>query len=115
MHCPSQRMGGILEPDERKKPMLPGWEHLVITLEAKIEPYEDLLRARWPDVSFAPYAPEALIPQLDERGREGWELVSVQPVMMGKHGDIAIDSYQTMQKPWTYRYLCVFKRPLLDQ
>ena len=95
--------------------MLPGWEHLVVTLEAKVEPYENILRARWPEVSFARYAPEALMPQLDERGREGWELVSLQPVMMGKHGDIALDGSQTMQGPWTYRYLCVFKRPLLEE
>lgn len=55
--------------------MLPRWEHFVVALEARTEPYEHVLRERWPEVSFPRYAPEALMPQLDERGREGWELV----------------------------------------
>ena len=34
---------------------------------------------------------QALTPQLDEYGQQGWELVSIQPVIVGEDGDILIE------------------------
>jgi hypothetical protein len=52
-----------------------------------------------------------LIPELNEIGKLGWELVSLQPVIMGENGDIQVigDPYLGGSK-WTRRYLCTFKR-----
>ncbi|MFN8466331.1 MAG: DUF4177 domain-containing protein [Caldilineaceae bacterium] len=49
------------------------------------------------------YTSEALIPQLNYYGRQGWELVSLQPVQIGKDGEVRATS-------GTNSYLAVFKR-----
>jgi hypothetical protein len=64
--------------------MMEHWEHLVVTLEADAKKAEEFLRSKWPGGRFSPYAPESLIPQLDDLGRQGWELASAQPVTLGK-------------------------------
>ncbi len=52
------------------------------------------------------------MPQLDYYGRQGWELVSIQPVIVGKNRDILItDRTDNHSGRWTYTYLCVFKKP----
>ena len=52
-----------------------------------------------------------MMPRLDAYGKDGWELVHMQPVVVGKNADVlAIDSGRGMAS-WTSSYFCVFKRP----
>lgn len=51
------------------------------------------------------YIPQAMIPHLNNRGQEGWELVHMQPVSIGANHDIAVGGYG-----WSNAYFCAFKR-----
>lgn len=54
------------------------------------------------------YSPQALIPDLDALGAQGWELVHMEPVVVGDNHDVLmLDTMRT----WTNSYFCVFKRP----
>ena len=51
-------------------------------------------------------------PERFQYGQQGWELVSIQPVIVGGNGDILItDRTQGYNGRWTSTYLCTFKRP----
>lgn len=95
------------------EPINDAWEHMIVTLLADATQQREYLQQRWPGQQFPPYSPQALIPQLDAIGREGWELVSIQPVIMGNNGDLAILGDPPVgHSRWTYQYLCTFKRRL---
>jgi hypothetical protein len=83
------------------------WEHLIVLLEANAEKQQTYLEQKWPGRQFPPYTPQALIPRLDYYGDQGWELVAMQPVIMGDNGDILIT---TDFRHWSNQYLCTFKR-----
>jgi hypothetical protein len=88
------------------------WEHLVLYLEADAEKQAAFLQKRWPGHQFPMYAAQSLMPKLDQYGDQGWELVSIQPVIVGDNGDILItDRRDAWSGSWTFTYLCVFKRP----
>jgi len=88
------------------------WEHLVVTMFADAKAQEEFLRRTWPGEKFGPWSPQALIPLLDRFGDEGWELVSLVPVFMGKKGDMLVTAEGPVgvQRIWTNQYLCAFKR-----
>jgi hypothetical protein len=47
-----------------------------------------------------------MIPQLNKLGKEGWELVHMEPVpRVGGKEDVQFDQYS-----WSNTYFCVFKR-----
>jgi hypothetical protein len=85
------------------------WEHLIVYLEADAQQQEPFLQQTWPGECFPKFAAQALIPPLDYSGQQGWELVSIQPVVVGDKGDILINDGRS--GAWTSTYLCVFKRP----
>ncbi len=89
------------------------WEYLTLLMTSEVEPESAAaLRRRFPeDKRFAKFTPAALIPQLDEWGEEGWELMSAQPVRTGDNEDIYISASSGMQMLFTHTYLCIFKRP----
>ncbi len=88
------------------------WEHLVVYLEADARQHAAFLQQMWPGERFPKYAAQSLMPQLDYYGQQGWELVSIQPVIEGSNGDILItDRTEGLAGRWTNTYLCVFKRP----
>jgi hypothetical protein len=88
------------------------WEHLIAYLEADAQKQRTFLQQRWPGKQFPVSAAEALMPLLDGYGQEGWELVSMQPVIVGENGDILInDRRDGWTGRWTSTYLCAFKRP----
>jgi hypothetical protein len=51
------------------------------------------------------YAVQAILPRLNELGTQGWELVNMEPVVVGVNGDI-----NPGRELWTNVYLCAFKR-----
>ncbi len=63
------------------------------------------------------YAPQSLMPQFDQLGAAGWELIHIDPVVPGSNSDIQVPGSQFTYKGtgggggWTRTYFCVFKRP----
>lgn len=91
------------------------WEYLttVLTADAETAEARDYLQGRYSGRSFPKYAPESLIPELNRLGNEGWELVSLEPVFVGKNGDLMMPTGQQLGPGTTYytrQYLGVFKR-----
>lgn len=84
------------------------WEHLIVLLEADAQKQQAYLQQHWPGRQFPMYTPEALIPRLDAYGNQGWELIAIQPVIMGRNGDMQVVG--NAGNPWTNKYLCTFKR-----
>lgn len=87
------------------------WEYLPTFIEANAQDKEvkEYLKRRMPDVKRPPrYAPESMMPQLNELGEQGWELVHMEPVArVGKKGDVLFES---IGRQWSNVYFCVFKR-----
>ena len=86
------------------------WEYLTETIHAHIdnEGARELLEGKWPGFKPAECAPQTMMPHLNARGKEGWELVHMQPVAgNGKKSDIYFNG---MDYVWSNAYFCVFKR-----
>lgn len=86
------------------------WEYLTLFVEADSKREEDFLLQHWDwKEGIPPYAPQAMMPQLDSLGAQGWELVHMQPVGIGSKEDVLVfDS--SGGRTWTSKYFCVFKR-----
>jgi hypothetical protein len=88
------------------------WQYLSVFVEAEAEPVMDYLEQikSWKN-GVPRNTPEAMMPRLDAYGQDGWELVHMQPVVVGRNADIlAADSGRGVAS-WTSSYFCVFKRP----
>lgn len=87
------------------------WEYYTLFLKADARREEEFLNniASWKD-GMPLYTPESLIPGLNTLGAEGWELVHMEPVFVGKKGDVLMED-SASSKRWTSQYFCVFKRP----
>lgn len=91
------------------------WEYLteIVHADVEAEGVREYLKQRWPQWDPPRYTPEALLPWLNRRGAEGWELVQLQPVLVKPGGDI---EFRTGESGWfapnTNAYLCAFKRRL---
>lgn len=82
------------------------WEYLTVTLEANVAQWPVPISDDLPTEPPTKFAPGSLMPRLNELGAKGWELVSFEPVMAGRNGDVALPS----GGPYARHYLCVFKR-----
>jgi hypothetical protein len=87
------------------------WEYLPTYLKAEASSKEikEFLQAQIPDLKNPPrYMAEAMMPQLNALGRQGWELVHMEPVQgVGRKGDALFDGGGLR---WSNVYFCVFKR-----
>lgn len=91
------------------------WEYTSVFVHAHIdnEGAKDYIKSRWPQWDGPKkYSPETLIPELDRFGQDGWELVSMEPVMVGGNHDIAFISGMGAPTRWSNIYFCAFKRKL---
>jgi hypothetical protein len=92
------------------------WDYFTTFIEANANTKElqAYLKQAMPDVKNPPrYSPQAMMPELNNLGEQGWELVHMEPVAaVGKKGDVRFDSGR-----WSNMYFCVFKRlrPLPQQ
>lgn len=88
------------------------WEYLSVFVEAESEPVLDYLQEikTWKN-GVPRNTPESMIPRLDAYGREGWELVHMQPVVVGRNADVLAQDSGRGSPGWTSTYFCVFKRP----
>ncbi len=77
--------------------------------EAKTKEIKEFVKSRNPKIKNPPiFTPEALIPELNGLGAQGWELITMTPVAaVGRKGDVRF----TGEEPrWSNTYFCVFKR-----
>jgi hypothetical protein len=87
------------------------WEYHTTFLYADAERQRAFLQQTRPDVSPPKYSPEAMIPELNELGRDGWELVHMEPVAgVGKKEDVSFTRGYGTMTVWSNAYFCVFKR-----
>ncbi len=87
------------------------WEYLPIHVEAEAKSKEikEYLKNQMPDKKrFPRYLSQAMMPELNKLGAEGWELVHMEPVAdVGKKGD---NYFTGTGSRWSNVYFCVFKR-----
>jgi hypothetical protein len=80
-----------------------------LTAEAKTKEIKEYLKAvnpKWKNPPANP--PEALMPQLNQLGTQGWELVTMTPVAsVNRQGKIWFAGDESR---WGHTYFCVFKR-----
>jgi hypothetical protein len=86
------------------------WEYWPTYFEAKANKKEmrEYLKSKIPGLKRRPpkFMVESLMPELNEMGEQGWELVHMEPVpSLGKKGDVLFGS-----REWSNVYFCVFKR-----
>ncbi len=87
------------------------WEYLTTFVEAVAErEMAYLMETRSWKEGIPRNAPEAMIPKMNAYGAQGWELVHMEPVIVGRNADILIHTDNTNK--WSSTYFCVFKRPV---
>lgn len=83
------------------------WEYLSTFLEADAsnKAIKQYIQETF-DTKAKRHSPEAMIPELNKMGTDGWELVHMEPVpRVGRKDDIQFNRHE-----WTNTYFCVFKR-----
>jgi len=86
------------------------WEYLTVLLEANTEVTPVPIRDDIPAANTGRYTPYSLIPQLNFYGSSGWELVSIEPVCIGRNGDVVKPDASSAK--WARHWFCAFKRNL---
>ena len=85
------------------------WEYLTTFVQAEAErEMAYLMETRSWKEGIPRNTPEAMIPQMNAYGAQGWELVTMEPVIVGRNADILIHTDNSSK--WTSTYFCVFKR-----
>lgn len=98
------------------------WEYITQFVFADIEfpGVKDYFKEAFsPEYKPPKYSPEAMIPELNSWGAEGWELVHMEPVAgVGKNFDVKfVSGGSTTGIPtttWSNVYFCVLKRRIID-
>lgn len=86
------------------------WEYRTMFVQAEAEREMAFLTELYSFKEGVPRnTPEAMIPQLNALGAQGWELVHMEPVVAGRNADVLMHSDNSNK--WTSTYFCVFKRP----
>jgi hypothetical protein len=86
------------------------WEYTVVVLNASIETpgAREYVSKRWPKwTGLRACSPETLSPELNAYGKDGWELVKLDPV--GFTGSMEVE-FPGQSRQITNSYLCVFRR-----
>ena len=89
------------------------WEYLTTFVEAKTssKDIKNYIKENF-DKKPRKHSPEAMIPDLNKLGAEGWELINMEPVaQVGGKEDILMAGEG---RKWTSVYFCVFKRRMPD-
>ena len=89
------------------------WEYTSVFINASVDNdgAKQYIKERWPEwVGLKKYSPETLIPELDRFGMDGWELVNMEPVVVGGNHDIAFVTSAGAPTQWSNIYFCAFKR-----
>lgn len=84
------------------------WEYHTQFMYASADKHMDFLKNRFPGDDPSKFTPRALIPELNELGEQGWELVHMEPAYVGGKGDVLTTG--DTNNHWTNGYFCAFKR-----
>jgi hypothetical protein len=84
------------------------WEYFTTTLVTDTRETPVPIRDDIPAGDHPRYSVYGLVPQLNQFGQRGWELLSIEPVQEGKNGDLRTCDAASGQ--WTYTYFATFKR-----
>ena len=90
------------------------WEYWTGFFYAKIDErgVKEHLQQRWPNFQPSKFSPETMIPTLNAMGKEGWELIQMEPVAgVGRNADVLFKGRE-LANSWSNSYFCVFKRRL---
>ncbi len=89
--------------------MVEQWEYLTRFLEAEVtKEVKEYLKQNFAVKRPPRFTPESMIPELNELGAQGWELVQMQPVAkVGSKGNVF---FSGEIPKWSNVYFCVFKR-----
>ena len=82
------------------------WEYFTTFIEANVEGVVD--NGEIPPGRHPKFSPYFLIPELNEFGAKGWELIHMEPVSVGRNHDVVRPDANAMK--WGRHYFCVFKR-----
>jgi hypothetical protein len=91
------------------------WEYLTRFMYANVENENalDYFLMQWPGEKPKKYEPETMIPELNALGKQGWELVHMQPIgAVGKNRDVGFVAGEAIPR-WSNSYFCVFKRRIM--
>lgn len=86
------------------------WEYMTKFTYASISKHgaKEFIANNWPDWEPAQYAPQTMVPELNQWGADGWELVHMQPIAaVGTNEDVLFNGEYSR---WSSAYFCVFKR-----
>ena len=86
------------------------WEYLTEFVSADIqnEGVKSFLQKKWPNWKNPPqFTAETMIPRLNGWGEQGWELVNMEPVLIGNNADV---NFARTGNFYSNVYFCVFKR-----
>jgi len=86
------------------------WEYLTCFLQAEVSSKEakEFIEERFKKRAKR-FSPESLIPELNQLGAAGWEMIHMEPVQrVGKQDDLLMGGSYV----WSSSYFCVFKRRL---
>jgi hypothetical protein len=89
--------------------MMEKWEYLTRFLyaDARSKEIKEYIKDRFEVKKPPRFTPEAMIPELDALGEDGWELVHMEPVAgVGGKGDVRFEGGSS----WSNVYFGVFKR-----
>jgi hypothetical protein len=84
------------------------WEYYTTFIEAKMEQIEWHQEAMIPEGEHPKFSPYAVLPELNRLGEKGWELIHMQPVIIGRNHDVLVHPNNVTY--WGNTYFCVFKR-----
>lgn len=84
------------------------WEYYAEYIEADAKQYANFVNPFYPSGVVPKYAIQATLPRLNSLGQQGWELLQMTPVKIGKNGDVQIHGGE--YPGWSDAYLCAFKR-----
>jgi len=86
------------------------WEYLTKFVEANVQNieaggyYSELVETE----NLQRNSPQTMIPELNQLGEKGWELVHMEPVIVGRNHDVLV--HPNNMTYWANNYFCVFKR-----
>ena len=84
------------------------WEYYTTFIEAQMDRIALHEEGMIPPGEHPKYSPYATIPELNQLGQKGWELIHMEPVIIGKNHDVLVQPNNMVY--WANTYFCVFKR-----
>jgi len=86
------------------------WEDFTTHIKADMAGSGAKAALNLPGDDYPQFSPLSLTPTLNAYGAEGWELIAIHPLKVGRNGDFRYPSGASSD--WGTHYFCTFKRRL---